>query len=172
MGLVGFPNAGKSTLISALADVQVKIAPYPFTTLQPNIGFIQTEDYHRIYIADIPGIIAGAHQNRGLGFEFLRHIERTKLLLYVLDASGIDGRNPIDDYTVLRKELEQYNPELLERPSLVILNKIDTEEGQEQAPLFRKKFPKVKTKLFAISASRGDGLDELLAAIIKEVIPS
>lgn len=171
VGLVGFPNAGKSTLISALADVEVKIAPYPFTTLQPNIGFIQTEDYHRIYIADIPGIIAGAHQNRGLGFEFLRHIERTKLLLFVLDASGIDGRNPIDDYTVLRNELEQYNPEMLERPFLVILNKMDTEEGQENSTLFKKKFPKLKKQLFLISAARGDGLTELLEAITAQVAP-
>lgn len=163
VGLVGFPNAGKSTLISAVADVEVKIAPYPFTTLQPNIGFIETEDYRRIYIADIPGIIEGAHRNRGLGFEFLRHIERTKLLLYVLDASGIDGRNPADDYAVLQTEMEKYNPEMLERPSLVILNKIDAEESAEHLKAFKKKFPKVKT--FAISALTGEGVEDLVKKI-------
>lgn len=166
VGLVGFPNAGKSTLISAVADVQVKIAPYPFTTLQPNIGFIQTEDYRRIYIADIPGIIEGAHRNKGLGFEFLRHIERTKLLLYVLDASGIDGRNPVDDYNVLRSEMEKYNPEMLERPSLVILNKIDAEEAKDHLKAFKKKFPKLKTYL--ISALSGEGVDELTKVITEK----
>lgn len=163
IGLVGFPNAGKSTLISAVADVEVKIAPYPFTTLQPNIGFIQTEDYRRIYIADIPGIIEGAHRNKGLGFEFLRHIERTKLILYVLDASGIDGRTPADDYSVLRQEMEKYNPEMLERPSLVILNKIDAEEAAENLKAFKKKFPKLKTYL--ISALSGEGVSELVEVI-------
>lgn len=169
VGLVGFPNAGKSTLISAVADVEVKIAPYPFTTLQPNLGFLETEDYRRIYIADIPGIIEGAHRNRGLGFEFLRHIERTKLLLIVLDASGIDGRTPIDDYLILRDEMEKYNPELLERPQFVILNKMDTEEAQELAKAFRKKFPKLKSKSFEISAARGDGVPELIVALEKAV---
>lgn len=166
VGLVGFPNAGKSTLISAIADVQVKIAPYPFTTLQPNIGFIETEDYRRIYIADIPGIIEGAHRNKGLGFEFLRHIERTKLLLFVLDASGIDGRNPVDDYNVLRAEMEKYNPEMLERPFLVVLNKIDTEESKEHLKVFKKKFPKLKT--YSISALTGEGLEELATTITKK----
>lgn len=169
VGLVGFPNAGKSTLISELASVSVKIAPYPFTTLRPNLGFIQFEDLSRIFIADIPGIIEGAHRNRGLGFEFLRHIERTKLLLFILDASGIDGRDPVSDYKVLRSEIEAYNPEMLERPFLVVLNKIDTEEAVEHIKTFRKKKLVNKNQLFEISAMRGDGLQELKAAI-REII--
>jgi GTPase len=167
VGLVGFPNAGKSTLISALAQVRVKIAPYPFTTLQPNIGFLQREDYSRIYIADIPGIIEGAHRNRGLGFEFLRHIERTKLLLFVLDASGIDGRNPVEDYRVLRDELTAYNPELLQRPYFVILNKIDAEESVEHIQQFRKEFPLDPSRVFEISALSGDGVASLKDAILR-----
>lgn len=165
VGLVGFPNAGKSTLISALADVKVKIAPYPFTTLQPNLGFIACEDYVRIYIADIPGIIEGAHRNRGLGFEFLRHIERTKLLIFMLDASGIDGRNPVHDYQVLRAEIEAYNPLMHERPFLVALNKIDAEEAREHIKEFHKAFKFNPGTLFEISAEQGDGLPELLHAI-------
>lgn len=161
VGLVGFPNAGKSTLIAALAAVRVKIAPYPFTTLQPNLGYIQFDDYSRVCIADIPGIIEGAHRNKGLGFEFLRHIERTDLLIYVLDASGIDGRNPIDDYTVLRDELNSYNPEMAARPYMIALNKIDTEEAAENVKLFEKKFRKEKDHIFRISALNKDGLDEL-----------
>lgn len=170
VGLVGFPNAGKSTLISKLASVAVKIAPYPFTTLRPNLGFIQFEDLKRVFIADIPGIIEGAHRNRGLGFEFLRHIERTKLLLFMLDASGIDGRDPISDYKVLRKELEAYNPELLNRPFLVVLNKIDTEEAIEHVKAFKKKKLVEKNKLFEVSAMQGDGLPELQEAIRQIVL--
>lgn len=170
VGLVGFPNAGKSTLISSLADVEVKIAPYPFTTLYPNIGFIEFEDYTRIYIADIPGIIEGAHLNRGLGVEFLRHIERTKLLLFVLDASGIDGRNPSDDFKVLRKEIEAYNPELLQRPYLVILNKMDAEESLENAKEFKRQFSFKPNQLFEISALNGEGLDPLLSEIESRLI--
>lgn len=165
VGLVGFPNAGKSTLISSLTDVNVKIAPYPFTTLQPNIGFIQLEDFKRIYIADIPGIIEGAHRNRGLGFEFLRHIERTKLLIFILDASGIDGRNPTDDYEVLRREIGTYNPEMLERPFLVALNKIDSEEAESHLKHFLKQVSLPKNRIFKISAMRGDGLENLAEAI-------
>jgi GTP-binding protein len=166
VGLVGFPNAGKSTLINALAKVRVKIAPYPFTTLKPNIGFIEFDDYTRVFIADIPGIIKGAHENRGLGFEFLRHIERTKLLIYVLDASGIDGRNPSDDYRVLRDELKRYNPEMLERPFIVALNKIDTEESLEHLKEFHKEF-KLPGKIFEISAQEKAGLEQLREAIEK-----
>lgn len=165
VGLVGFPNAGKSTLISTLAGLRVKVAAYPFTTLQPNLGFIELDNYQRIYIADIPGIIEGANENRGLGLEFLRHIERTKLLIYILDASGIDGRNPTDDFQVLRDELKAYNPELLDRPYLVALNKIDTEESKDNITKFTKKYKLPKDVLFKISAAYGEGLQELVNAL-------
>lgn len=161
IGLVGFPNAGKSTLISALAHVKVKIAPYPFTTLQPNLGYIQRDNFTRVMIADIPGIIENAHQNRGLGLEFLRHIERTNLLLFVLDASGIDGRDPTDDYRVLREEIAHYNPELLERPYIVVLNKIDAEESAEHIKKFRSEYPLKANQLFEISALTKEGVEAL-----------
>lgn len=167
IGLVGFPNAGKSTLINALAHVRVKIAPYPFTTLHPNIGFIQKEDGSRLFIADIPGIIENAHKNRGLGLEFLRHIERTHLLLFVLDTSGIDGRTPLDDYKVLRKEIQAYNPELLERPYYILLNKIDTEESITLKEDFYRENAAERSRIFAISALTGEGLPELLEALKK-----
>lgn len=170
VGLVGFPNAGKSTLIAALARVRVKIAPYPFTTLQPNLGYIENEDYTRTLIADIPGIIEGAHQNRGLGFEFLRHIERTRLLIFMLDSSGIDGRNPLDDYRVLQKELGTYNPEMLERPSLVVLNKIDTEEAKEHIEAFMKEYQGEPKDIFQISALNGDGLQPLRKTIQEKLL--
>lgn len=167
VGLVGFPNAGKSTLITALANVRVKIAAYPFTTLQPNIGVIERKDQSRIFIADIPGIIEGAHRNRGLGFEFLRHIERTKVLLFVLDASGIDGRTPADDFRVLRKELATYNQELLERFYLIVLNKIDTEESTENVKAFNHVFPNEASKIVMVSALTGEGMDVLLETICR-----
>jgi GTP-binding protein len=167
VGLVGFPNAGKSTLISSLAGMRVKVAAYPFTTLQPNLGFIELPNYQRIYIADIPGIIEGANENRGLGLEFLRHIERTKLLIYMLDASGIDGRNPSDDYRILRHELEAYNPDLLQRPSLVALNKIDSEEAAANVMHFEKEYP--NQAFFKISAAYGIGLEELVHAVAKSL---
>jgi len=167
VGLVGFPNAGKSTLITKLTKVKAKIAAYPFTTLQPNIGFFETEDYSRIFIADIPGIIENAHLNKGLGFEFLRHIERTQLLVFMLDASGIDGRNPADDYRILLKEIEAYNPEMLERPNVVVLNKVDSEEAVEHIKEFKKKFKIPKLRLFEISATEGTGIDKLRNAIVE-----
>jgi GTP-binding protein len=169
VGLVGYPNAGKSTLISALTHVRVKIAPYPFTTLHPNIGYIQLQNYTRIFIADIPGIIENAHANKGLGFEFLRHIERTKLLLFILDASGIDGRNPSDDYRVLRQELKAFNPDLLERPFLVVLNKIDTLEAEEHIQDFKKQYALDEDTLFEISATEKLGIAPLVEAIIKKI---
>lgn len=162
VGLVGFPNAGKSTLISTLAGLRVKVAAYPFTTLQPNLGFIELDNYQRIYLADIPGIIEGASHNRGLGLEFLRHVERTKLLIFVLDASGIDGRTPSHDFAVLREEIGAYNAELLDRPYLVALNKIDTEESQSNIEQFCKDFQLPQHTLFKISAAYGEGLVELV----------
>lgn len=168
VGLVGFPNAGKSTLIEAMAHAKVKIAPYPFTTLTPNLGYVQFEDYTHLLVADIPGIIEGAHQNRGLGMEFLRHIERTRLLLFVLDCSGIDGRTPTNDFQVLLNELREYKEELLQRPCLVVLNKIDTEEAAEHIKEFLKAFPKLDKKgIIRISALSGEGIPQLLAQVHK-----
>lgn len=170
VGLVGFPNAGKTTLLSTLAKIQLKIAAYPFTTLQPNLSFIETKGGKRIYIADIPGIIEGAHNNRGLGLEFLRHIERTKLLVFLLDASGIDGRTPLSDYAVLRDEIKEYNPELLDRPYLVVLNKIDDETSVPLIEEFLKKSKVPKKLLFQISAAGGQGIEPLVTAIENNVI--
>jgi GTP-binding protein len=169
VGLVGFPNAGKSTLISTLAGLRVKVAAYPFTTLQPNLGFIELENYQRIYLADIPGIIEGASHNRGLGLEFLRHIERTKLLIFILDASGVDGRTPSHDFRILREEIGEYNPKLLERPYLVALNKIDTEEAREHIQQFRANYPFPLHTLFEISAAYGQGLEDLMYEMARRV---
>src|SRR5204862_7194152 len=125
VGLVGYPNAGKSTLLTAISHARPKIAPYPFTTLHPQIGIVEYSDFHRLTVCDVPGLIEGAHRNIGLGHEVLRHIERCKLLVLLLDMAGIDGRTPWDDYTSLLKELELYDPALLERPRLIVANKMD-----------------------------------------------
>ena len=164
IGLIGFPNAGKSRLLKQLADVGVKIAAYPFTTLQPNLGYLYFADGSRSLLADIPGIIEGAHQNRGLGFEFLRHIERTKALIYVIDAAAIDGRSPLEDFKVLRAELEAYDPILLQRPFLIALNKCDVEESALYIEEFLKEIPQ-SFPVFVISAELGDGCEKLKATI-------
>lgn len=167
VGLVGYPNAGKSTLINQLGKLDVKTAAYPFTTLLPNIGFFEPAPEKRVYIADIPGIIEGAHENRGLGLEFLKHIERTRLLLFILDASGIDGREAADDLKVLRNELLSYNEELMKKPYLIVLNKVDEEISAEHIANFTRAFP--KEKFYLISAKEGLGLDELKKAIYSKV---
>lgn len=167
VGLIGFPNAGKSTLLQEIGKVRVKIGAYPFTTLTPNLGHLKDEEGNRVLVADIPGIIEGAHANRGLGIEFLRHIERTHLLLFVLDASGIDGRTPTEDYRILRQELTQYNPQLLKRPAIIVLNKTETEES---APLIEEFLSHYTgyPPLFCISAKEGVGLEPLVEAIQTE----
>lgn len=165
IGLVGCPNAGKSTLISQAAKIKVKIAPYPFTTLKPNLGFIEFDDFSRIVIADIPGIIRGAHENRGLGFEFLKHIERTKVLVFLLDASGIEGRTPLQDFITLREELEKYDPQLLQRPCLIALNKVDCPEAAEHILEFRRETNLNPEQLFEISALNGDGLVKFIETL-------
>lgn len=171
IGLVGFPNAGKSTLLCSLANMRVKTAAYPFTTLYPNIGFITYPDQERLYIADIPGIIEGAHRNRGLGLEFLRHIERTKLLIFVLDASGIDNRNPADDFRVLCAELKAHSVDLTDKPYLVALNKIDTEESVAHIKEFLKQNKKLpRDRIYKISALTGEGLEEL-CRVCRDLIP-
>lgn len=158
VGLVGFPNSGKSTFISRAAKLRVKIAPYPFTTLQPNLGFVFTDKGEKILLADIPGIIEGAHLNKGLGLEFLRHIERTHLLLFIIDVGGSEGRDPFEDYQILLRELQSYDPELLKKPRAVVLNKIDLPDACEHTKEFRKRYKEEKSTLFETSAEQGQGL--------------
>jgi GTP-binding protein len=169
VGFVGMPNAGKSTLIAELAHIQVKIAPYPFTTLRPNLGIVEFDDFKRILIADIPGIIENAHENKGLGFEFLRHIERTSSLVYVIEMAPYQDRDPYQEFLMLRRELEAYNPEMLEKPFVVALNKMDQEEAPEIAKAFKEQYPYDPATLFEISALNGTGVDALKEALRPEI---
>lgn len=157
VGFVGMPNAGKSTLISALTHIPVKIAPYPFTTLRPNLGIVEFDDFSRILIADIPGIIQEASEDRGLGLSFLRHIERTSTLVFLIELSPYEeDRDPYEEFLMLRRELLAYSPSMLEKPFLVALNKIDQEGAQALADSFREQYSFDPETLFEISA-----LDEL-----------
>ncbi len=165
VGLIGIPNAGKSTLMSQITHVPVKIGAYPFTTLHPNLSYVQFDDYSRVLVADIPGIIENAHQNKGLGISFLRHIERSSVLMFVIDVSGFEGRDPFDDFSVLRAELEAYHPDMLKKPFLVALNKIDQEGAEEHLKNFHEKYPFPKETLFPISAMQGEGLQPLLESM-------
>lgn len=165
VGLIGMPNAGKSTLMSQITHVPVKIGAYPFTTLYPNLSYVQFDDFSRVLVADIPGIIEDAHQNRGLGIAFLRHIERSSVLLFVIDVSGFEGRDPLSDFTILRNELQAYRPEMLDKPFIVALNKIDEEGADEQLKNFYANYPFAKETLFPISAMHGQGLDSLTEAM-------
>lgn len=158
VGLVGYPNAGKSTLLAAISPAKPKIASYPFTTLHPIIGTIEFEDYGRMKIADIPGLIDGAHKGVGLGHDFLRHIERTKFLLFVIDMAGVDGRNPTEDFRNLRKELKLYSPELARRPYMIVANKMDLAASTENVKEFKRR---VRIKPFEMSAAEAMGIDEL-----------
>ena len=162
VGLVGFPNAGKSTFISRVSAARPKIADYPFTTLVPNLGVVRTRDKETFVIADIPGLIEGAHEGTGLGHDFLRHIERNRMLLFILDAAEIDGRPVMDDYITLRNELEFYNPELLERPYLIVANKIDLPGAAENLHRLQEKYG---DRVYGISAVTGQGVGELVEKI-------
>lgn len=166
-GLVGFPNAGKSSIISKISKAHPKIAPYPFTTLHPIIGTMEFDDYQSIRIADIPGLVEGAHENVGLGHDFLRHIERCKILLIVLDMAGVDGRDPRKDYAQLLKELEFYNPEILDKPRYIIANKMDLPEAIENFKKFRKKY---RVTTLSLSAEKGTGLSELRQLLYDQVV--
>jgi GTP-binding protein len=157
-GLVGYPNAGKSTLLRKISAARPKVAPYPFTTLHPIIGVVEFPGYHRATIADIPGLIEGAHRGLGLGHEFLRHITRCRILLFVVDIAGSEGRNPIEDLQKLRAEIDLYDPRLSARPWFVIANKMDLPSARENLMTLCKKF---KVDIVAISAIKGDGIGEL-----------
>jgi GTP-binding protein len=161
VGLIGFPNAGKSTLLSSVTAARPKVAPYPFTTLQPNLGVVEVGDFSFV-LADIPGLIEGAHRGVGLGFDFLRHVERTRLLIHVVDAAGIDGRDPLDDYMQINEELRLYQPALAERPQVVALNKDDLPEARENLPRLREHIAGSNAEIFAISAATREGVDALM----------
>lgn len=165
VGFVGFPSAGKSMLLQKLASIEVKTGAYPFTTLKPNISYIQFDDFSRIYLADIPGIIDNAHQNRGLGLSFLRHIERSSMLIFILDSAGVDGRDPYTDFLTLRREIEHYSPIILKKPFLVALNKIDQEQSQKHISFFKEHYPFDPSTLFEISALTSTGISPLLKKI-------
>mgnify|MGYP002581971951 CR=1 FL=1 len=164
VGLVGFPNVGKSTFLSRVTNAQPKIANYHFTTLQPNLGVVDMEDGNGFVIADIPGLIEGASDGVGLGHEFLRHIERTKVIIHIVDAAGTEGRDPIADIKAIDKELEAYNPELLKKPQVIAANKIDAIYGDENEIItsLRNEFEKDGIKVYPISAVSGQGVRELL----------
>ena len=166
VGLVGLPNAGKSTLISRLSHARPKVASYPFTTREPCLGIVEIGDWRRILVADIPGLIEGAHEGHGLGIEFLRHIERTRVLLHVLDAAGVDGTPPLDAFHTLREELTLYGHALPQRPHLVAANKIDLPDARAAIDELRKA---LDVPVFPISAVTGEGLPALLAALAEAV---
>lgn len=165
VGLVGFPNVGKSTLLSKLSAAKPKIANYPFTTLTPNLGVVKIDESKSFVIADIPGLIEGAHEGAGLGHEFLRHVERTKLIVHIIDGSGMDGRIPIDDFYRINEELIKYSPKLAEKPQIVVVNKIDLKETQEWYNDIKNKLSKDNYDVYPISAITSKGLNELKYAI-------
>jgi GTP-binding protein len=168
VGLVGYPNAGKSTLLTAISKARPKVAPYPFTTLHPQIGIVEyATDFKRLTVCDVPGLIEGAHQNVGLGHAFLRHIERCKILVLLLDMAGTDGRAPWDDYKQLLKELELYDPALLEKQRLVVANKMDEAVAEQKLKQFKKKLKKVS--LLPISAAFDQGVEKFKDTIREAV---
>ncbi|MCR4798700.1 MAG: GTPase ObgE [Lachnospiraceae bacterium] len=167
VGLVGFPNAGKSTLLSRISNAKPEIASYPFTTLHPILGVVDMDEGHGFVVADIPGLIEGASEGVGLGHEFLRHIERTKVLLHMVDGASIEGRDPVDDIRTIRRELNNYSEVLSQKPQIIVINKLDAVPDQKDEIVSRieKEFSGQASKIIPISAVSGEGVDELLHAI-------
>lgn len=166
VGIIGYPNAGKSTLISKISSARPKIAGYPFTTKEPNLGVVKVHG-DAIVVADIPGLIEGAHKGRGLGHRFLRHVERTRLLIHLVDISAFEGRDPYEDYTSLNEELKLYSQELAATPQVIALNKLDMPGAGANVKAFKARTG--KKKVFAISALTGDGIKELLNELHKKI---
>lgn len=162
VGLLGYPNVGKSTLISVISAARPKIADYPFTTLVPNLGVVQLEDYRSFVVADIPGLIEGAHEGHGLGLQFLRHVERTRLLLHLIDVSEFSGRDPIQDYETIMRELRFYNTEIAERPQIVVATKHDVVQSPERTDALRDFCKARGLELFVISSVTGEGVKPLI----------
>jgi GTPase len=171
VGLVGFPNAGKSTLISRISAARPKIADYPFTTLEPNLGVVRTEDLRTFVVADIPGLIEGAHEGHGLGIQFLKHVERTRLLLHLVDVSGMSGREPEQDFEIILSELASFSEELPAKPMFVLATKMDAAQDEDSIARLESVARQRGMLFFRISAVTGAGLPELLRAVAAAVLP-
>jgi GTP-binding protein len=165
VGIIGLPNAGKSTLIAAISAVRPKIADYPFTTLVPNLGVVGYDEGKSFVVADIPGLIEGAHSGQGLGDKFLRHVTRTALLIHLVDASQLDETDPLAQWNVVNRELELFDPELAKKPQIVVANKIDLPEARAKAKSIAKKLPKKYQPLHAISAATTEGVRQLVQRV-------
>ncbi|MEN6305134.1 MAG: GTPase ObgE [Armatimonadia bacterium] len=169
VGIIGFPSVGKSTLISRISAAKPKIADYHFTTLTPNLGVVRLDENREFVVADMPGLIEGASEGIGLGHEFLRHVERTRVLIHLLDASGIEGRDPLQDFETINRELALYSEKLASLPQIVALNKVDLTEGREYAPLYRQELEQRGHRVLEISAATGEGLLALMQAVWDEL---
>ena len=169
VGLIGFPNVGKSTILSMVTEAKPKIADYHFTTLEPNLGVAKTEYGDSFVIADIPGIIEGASQGVGLGLQFLRHIERTRLLLHVIDVSGTEGRNPVEDFKTINNELKKYSEKLATRKQIIVANKADVMQDEMLYEDLEKMAQKLNLKIYKVSAATGQGLKELFRDVAEEL---
>jgi len=169
VGLVGFPNAGKSTLISVISAAKPKIADYPFTTLEPNLGVVDLGDFKTFVVADIPGLIEGASEGAGLGDRFLRHVERTKLILHLVDVSSFSGRDPVEDYEIINRELANYSPDLATRPQIIVATKIDALDEPERLEALKKRAAKDRKEFFEISSIANRGVKELVSAVAKKL---
>ena len=165
VGIIGLPNAGKSTLITAISSARPKIANYPFTTLTPSLGVVQTNWTEPFVVADIPGLIKGAHQGTGLGIKFLRHIERTRILVHLIDASSIDPDDPLHQYHIINQELVMYDEKLVQKPQIIVLNKLDLPGVRKAAEIFQATLK--NKKVFLISALTGQGLEQLKSQIVQ-----
>src|SRR5438093_10278 len=170
VGLVGFPNAGKSTLISRLSAARPKIADYPFTTLEPQLGVVQLEDFRSFVIADIPGLIEGAHLGQGLGIQFLRHVERTRLLAHLVDVSEFSGREPARDFEIVMEELASFSADLVAKPMVVVATKMDAAQDPERVASLRNLATARGLQFFAISSATGQGIDDLKYALGDRVL--
>ena len=169
VAIIGFPNAGKSTLISRISNARPKIANYPFTTLVPQLGVVRVDDYHTFVAADIPGLIEGAHSGKGLGIRFLKHIERSRLLLHLLDFSESPERDPVSDFHAIQKELKSFSPDLYLKPQILVATKVDDPTAKEKMDDYKDRMKELNPEFFAISSVTGEGLPALLGKV-KELL--
>jgi GTP-binding protein len=168
-GLLGFPNVGKSTLIRAVSAARPRVADYPFTTLTPHLGVVRIDDETHFVLADVPGLIAGAHEGHGLGTRFLRHLSRTAVLVHVLDASGLTDRDPVEDFDTLNRELALASTALAAKPQIVVVGKLDLAETRDALPALRERFAARGIELHVVSGATGDGTRELMQTIARAV---